>query len=68
VQNLWEKSLRTGSQILSDLANKPADVSARDILTEHVTAKAQNLAKKGGKGSRNRKRKTRKAADKKKKK
>jgi hypothetical protein len=56
-KSLGKETLKTGSQILSDIANKPADVKARDIVTEHVTAKAKNLVKKlCGEGSRKRKR------------
>jgi hypothetical protein len=58
VKSLGKQTLRTGGQILTDIANKPANVSAKDI----VTAKTRDLVKKlsgggGGGGRRGRKRK-----------
>jgi hypothetical protein len=51
---LGKETLKTGSQLLSDLANKPDKVSAHDI----ITASAQNLVKRlRGAGRRGRKRK-----------
>jgi hypothetical protein len=55
-KSLGKETLETGSQLLSDLADKPANVSARDI----ITASAQNLVKRPrGAGKRGRKRKNR---------
>jgi hypothetical protein len=40
-KSLGKETLKTGSQHLSDLADKPANVSAHDV----ITASAQNLVK-----------------------
>jgi hypothetical protein len=40
-KSLGKETLKTGSQLLCDLADKPANVSAHDI----ITASAQNLEK-----------------------
>lgn len=62
-KSLGKETLKTGSQLLSDLANKPANVSAQDVLT----ASAQNLVKRlRGAGKRGCKRKNRNEGSKKK--
>jgi uncharacterized protein with beta-barrel porin domain len=42
-----KEALRTAGNILTDIAaNTSPDVSARDIISQHVTASTQNLAQK----------------------
>jgi hypothetical protein len=54
-KSLGKESQRTGGQILSDLGNKPADISAYDV----ITASTQNLVKRlRGEGRRGRNSKT----------
>jgi hypothetical protein len=54
-KNLGKGTLRTGGQILSDLANKPANANEHDV----ITTSAQNLVYRlRGEGRRGRKRKT----------
>lgn len=54
---LGRESLRTGGRILTDMADRTPDVSARDIVTKRVGETTQNLiGKLRGKGSRKRKR------------
>jgi hypothetical protein len=55
---LWEKRHYVLEITLTDIAeNKSPDVSARDIVSRHVTASTQNLAQKLGGGGQKRKRK-----------
>jgi hypothetical protein len=56
-KRLSKETLKTGIQLLSDLADKPDNVSAHDV----ITASAQNLVKRlrgAGKWSRKRKNRT----------
>jgi hypothetical protein len=54
-RHLGEETLRTGSQILSDLVNKQANVSTQNV----ITTSTQNLVKRlRGSGRRGCKRKT----------
>jgi hypothetical protein len=54
---LVRESLRTGSRILTDMADRTPGVSARDIVTKHIGETTQNLiGKLRGRGSRKRKR------------
>jgi hypothetical protein len=62
-KTLGKETLKTGSQLLSDLADKFHNVSAHDV----ITASAQNLVKRlRGAGKRGRKRKNRAEGSKKK--
>jgi hypothetical protein len=62
-KRLGKETLKTGSQLLSDLADKPANVSAHAV----ITARAQNLVKRLREaGKRVRKRKNRTKGSKKK--
>jgi hypothetical protein len=57
VKALGREALRTGSRILSDIADKAPDVRTSDIISKHVTASTQNLISKlhgGGCGKRKR--------------
>jgi hypothetical protein len=51
-KTVGQESLRTGRRILSDTANKTPDVSAGDIISNHVSEATQKLVRKlrGGGG------------------
>jgi hypothetical protein len=46
VKALGREALRTGSRILSDIADKIPDLSTSDIISKHVIASTQNLISK----------------------
>jgi hypothetical protein len=55
LRSLGRESLRTGGRILTDIADRPHDVSARDIVTKHLGESTQKLiGKLSGRGKRKR--------------
>ena len=58
-KSVGQESLRTGGRILSDIADKTSDISAGDIISNHVSEATQKLVTKlrGGGGGVSRKRK-----------
>jgi hypothetical protein len=56
VKTVGKETLRTGGNILADMANKPPGASTQDIVSRNLTESTQNVVKKlRGGGRRKRK-------------
>jgi len=59
IKYLGREAFRTGGKIITDIADNPAQIGVRDILSKHVSESTQNIIKNlrgGGSGARKRKR------------